>query len=373
MASGILSCRVRTCAFGSGDGNDVKKTEARTSERGRVTIRTVAAHAGVSVTAVSKVTRNAYGVSDTLRKKVEESIAFLGYRPSRAAQGLRGKTHTIGVLLIDISNPFLADVIMGVNAVMAPSNYRAMIGVGQSRSQLETSLIESMIDYKMDGLILVAPSLPSSVIAEFATQIPIVTIGYHDPNPSHFDTVNCNDQTGAALAVEAFIAAGYDDIGMFSLIPGSAHTVSVVRQRELGYKKAMKKAGFPSAPIERIALEAPDRPRELRNYLLNANRPHAVFCWSDLDALQLLHQASECGLRVPEDLAIIGYDNSPTAALNQIGLASIDQNSMTLGKLAGEVLLTRIGGRSAPVKLLVEPELASRKSAISRKDKLPAI
>ena len=152
---------------------------------------------------------------------------------------------------------------------------------------------------------------------------------------------------------------------MFSLTPGSAHAVSVVRERELDYKKAMKKAGFPHAPIHRIALEAPDRLQALRNYLLSASRPKAVFCWSDLDALQLLHQASELGLRVPEDLAIIGYDNSPTAGLNQIGLASMDQNSMTLGKLAGETLLTRIGGRRAPVKLLVEPQFANRRSASS--------
>ncbi|QTG16978.1 LacI family transcriptional regulator (plasmid) [Agrobacterium tumefaciens] len=331
-------------------------------ERERVTIRTVAAHAGVSVTAVSKVTRNAYGVSDALRRKVEDSISVLGYRPSRAAQGLRGKTHTIGVLLIDIRNPFLPDVIGGINHVMRPANYRAMIGVGESRSQLETSLIESMIDYKMDGLVLVAPSLPADVISEYAKEIPIVAVGYHDSGARTFDTVNCNDQKGAALAVEAFQAVGYRDIGMLSLAAGHAHKVSVVRQRELGFRKAIRLAGLEERPILKIALEAPDRENIMRDYIMGASRPRAVLCWSDLDAIKLYDMATAMGVNVPDDLAIIGYDNSPTTSLRSIDLASIDQGGGRLGELAAQTLLSRISGRSEPTKLLIEPSLVPRSS-----------
>ncbi|RWX74896.1 LacI family transcriptional regulator [Neorhizobium lilium] len=328
----------------------------------RVTIRTVAAHAGVSVTAVSKVTRNAYGVSDALRRKVEESIACLGYRPSRAAQGLRGKTHTIGVLLIDIRNPFLPDVIGGINAIMAPADYRAMIGVGESRSQLETSLIESMIDYKMDGLVMVAPSLPADIISEYARQIPIVAIGYHDSSVKTFDTVNCNDQKGAALAVEAFEAHGYRDIGMLSLAAGHAHKVSVIRQREMGFKKAIRLAGLDERAIFKIALEAPDREKIMRDYINDPSRPRAVLCWSDLDAIKLYDIATDMGVKVPDELAIIGYDNSPTTSLRRIDLASIDQGGARLGELAAQTLLTRISGRKETVKLLNDPTLVSRSS-----------
>ncbi|MFA1671996.1 LacI family DNA-binding transcriptional regulator [Rhizobium mongolense] len=338
-------------------------------ERERVTIRTVAAHAGVSVTAVSKVTRNAYGVSEALRKKVEDSIAVLGYRPSRAAQGLRGKTHTIGVLLIDIRNPFLPDVIGGINDVMAPANYRAMIGVGESRSQLETSLIESMIDYKMDGLVLVAPSLPADVISEYARQIPIVAVGYHDSGVKTFDTVNCNDQKGAALAVEAFQAQGYLDIGMLSLVAGNAHKVSVVRQREVGFRKAIRLAGLEERPIVKIALEAPDRENIMRDYINNPSRPRAVLCWSDLDAIKLYDIATDMGVKVPEELAIIGYDNSPTTSLRRIDLASIDQGGTHLGELAAQTLLSRISGRTDAVKLFTEPSLVPR-SSLGRRDAL---
>ncbi len=330
---------------------------------GRVTIRTVAAHAGVSVAAVSKVLRNAYGVSEALRGKVEAAIEALGYRPSRAARGLRGRTFTIGLLLVDIRNPFLPEIIDGVNGILAPSHYRAMIGVSEARIQLETSLIESMIDYKMDGLILIAPRLPSEIIARFAAQIPIVAIGYHDPDAKNFDTVNCNDQRGAAVAVEAFIERGYRKIGMLTLGSCEGHRVSVVRQREIGYSEAMQMAGLGEAiDIHSIPVASPVREESLKAFLLRPDRPEAVFCWSDLDAITLLNMAAEMGIRVPEDLAVIGYDNSPTAALSLVNLASIDQSGHALGVLATETLLSRIEGRETHLAHSTAPSLITRRS-----------
>ncbi|MDQ0321516.1 LacI family transcriptional regulator [Pararhizobium capsulatum DSM 1112] len=331
--------------------------------RERVTIRTVAAHAGVSVAAVSKVLRNAYGVSEALRSRVQTSIGTLGYRPSRTARGLRGSTFTIGLLLVDIRNPFLPEVIDGVNGVLAPSHYSAMIGVGEAKAQLETSLIESMIDYKMDGLILVAPRLPSEIISRFAEQIPIVAVGYHDPTAVNFDTVNCDDQQGATLAVEAFIERGYCRISMLTLGSREGHRVSVVRQREIGYRQTMEAAGLAAEiDIHSIPVASPEREESMRAFLSRPDRPEAVFCWSDIDAVTFLNVAAEMGIRVPEDLAVIGYDNSPTAALSLINLASIDQSGRALGVLATETLLSRIEGREAPLALANAPSFIARRS-----------
>jgi LacI family transcriptional regulator len=329
----------------------------------RVTIRTVAAHAGVSVAAVSKVLRNAYGVSEALRSRVQTSIGTLGYRPSRTARGLRGSTFTIGLLLVDIRNPFLPEVIDGVNGVLAPSNYRAMIGVSEAKVQLETALIESMIDYKMDGLILIAPRLPSEVISRFADQIPIVAIGYHDPDARNFDTVNCDDQQGAALAVKAFVERGYRNIGMLTLGSREGHKVSVVRQREMGYRRTMEAAGLTAEiDIHSIPVASPEREESMRAFLSRPDRPEAVFCWSDLDAVTLLNIAVEMKIRIPEDLAVIGYDNSPTAALTLVNLASIDQSGRALGVLATETLLSRIEGRVAARSLVSAPAFIARRS-----------
>ncbi len=128
-----------------------------TVEKGKkVTIRHVAEDAGVSTAAVSKVLRNAYGVSDQLRAKVLKSIDKLGYRPSTAARGMRGKTYSVGLLVVELRNPFLPSVIESFKATMGMANYQVFIGVSEARATIESSLIDSMIDLKMDGVLLVA-------------------------------------------------------------------------------------------------------------------------------------------------------------------------------------------------------------------------
>ncbi|MBP1805263.1 LacI family DNA-binding transcriptional regulator [Rubellimicrobium aerolatum] len=332
-----------------------------TEESRRATIRTVAEDAGVSVAAVSKVLRDAYGVSDALRARVNASIAKLGYRPSKAAQGLRGRSTTVGVLLVEIANPFLPAVIDGIQDTLAPSHFRAMIGVGRAQTHLETELIESMIDHGMAGVILVAPLLPREVVARYAQKIPTVLIAYHAPDAAPFDTVNSDDRRGGALAAQALIDRGHRDIGFLAHHGAGGRKPSVVREREAGYAEALTRAGLAPRVFD---LTAPPegRPAELVAFLARPDRPRAVVCWSDLDGLPLRALAAQAGLRVPGDLALVAYDNSPMAASPAFDLASIDQHGRELGRQAADVLLARLGGRSEARHLLVEPHLVVRSS-----------
>lgn len=330
--------------------------------RGKVTIRTVAEDAGVSVAAVSKVLRNAYGVSDALRQNVLNSIEKLGYRPSSAARGMRGRTFTVGILLVEISNPFLPEVMEGINDVLAPSDFKSLMGIGRSRLTIETRLIEQMIDFHMDGLILVAPRMTGKELDRYARQIPMVVIGHHEPTAARFDTINSDDQRGAMMAVEALIAAGHRDIVMLTqaYAPDSTHAVAV--QREKGYRAAMMRAGLGEGEIHALPYDNISVTGHLRDFLRDKRRPGAVFCWSDLFAVDLVNIARAEGIRVPEDLAIIGYDNSPLAAMPLVDLSSMDQSGRRLGALAAETLLSRIEGRSAPHHILLEPKLVRRSS-----------
>lgn len=329
----------------------------------RVTIRTVAADAGVSVAAVSKVMRNAYGVSEALRLKVEASIEKLGYRPSVAARGMRGQTFTLGVLLVDIENPFLPAVFHGIEEVTEGKGYKLMVAVGKAREGRETQLIEQMIDNRMDGLILVASQIPSEVMERYARQIPTVVVGHHEPMSLGFDTVNSDDREGARMAVLALQQHGYRDIAMLGMEWDSRHQADVSPQREQGYMAAMAELGL--ADFARV-LRVPqsDMPREdhLRRYLTAPDRPRAIFCWSDLDAVPVRNMAWQLGIRVPEDLALVGYDNNPVVALPIIDLASVDQDGRRMGRMAAEALLTRIGGRTAAEHILIEPKLIRRGS-----------
>ncbi len=329
----------------------------------RVTIRTVAADAGVSVAAVSKVMRNAYGVSDALRLKVEASIERLGYRPSIAARGMRGRTFTLGVLLVGIDNPFLPGIYQGIESVTEGAGYKIMVGVGAARARTEAQLIEQMIDNRMDGLILVASQIAGETLERYARQIPIVVVGHHEAAAQGYDTVNNDDQMGARMAVEAAIARGHRDIAFLTQSDQDDHYADVAPQREVGYRDAMNAAGLGNH-VRVLALphHGAPRDRQIQQMLIAPDRPRAIVCWSDLDAIPLLSEAHRLGIRVPQDLALIGYDNSPVAGHSMIGLASIDQDGPRLGRLAAEALFSRINGRRIAEHMTIDPVLIVRGS-----------
>ena len=228
---------------------------------------------------------------------------------------------------------------------------------------LEASLIELMIDFNMDGLILIAPQMGSDLLAKYARQIPMVVVGHHEVTAATFDTINSDDQEGAAIAVKAFLELGLKDIGMLSLVVDDLDDVNVVRQREMGFRKALAIAGLPTEDrIWRNRRNVLREADEVEDYLLSGRAPRAVFCWSDIDAIHLVNCAKRNNIRVPEDIAIIGYDNSNVAALTPINLASIDQSGRRIGSLATETLLSRIGGRTNASHLLIEPALVRRAS-----------
>ena len=150
-------------------------------KRERVTIRTVAEDSGVSVAAVSKVLRDAYGVSNSLRAKVQASMARLGYRPHAAARGMRGQTFTLGILLNDTRNPFVPDILDGVNTALSRTQYQALIGMGQAMAPIETALVDAMVDRQMDGIIMIGPRMSPRELAVVAARIPTVAIAHHEP------------------------------------------------------------------------------------------------------------------------------------------------------------------------------------------------
>lgn len=336
---------------------------AGTTKVKNVTIRDVAKDAGVSPAAVSKVMRNAYGVSEDLRGKVLKSIEKLNYRPSTAARGMRGRTYSVGLLLVEMRNPFMASVVDGVKTRLRRDKYQTLIGVSDASVSLEHSLIDSMIDLKMDGVILVAPRLPDELLAQYAAQIPLVIIGHHQPDASGFDTVNSDDELGARLAVEAMVAGGRKDIHMVSLPERQGASV-VYSTREQGYLAAMRDAGLSDrSRIWRMRERQDLEGLPLETIVEIDPLPQGVFCWSDVHAIELINLARTRGIEVPGDMAIVGYDDTPVAGLPLIGLSSVDQHGDILGETAADLLLSRVGGRGEAQHSLIRPNLIPRGSS----------
>src|SRR6202451_3573426 len=174
----------------------------------RVTIADVARHAGVSTAAVSKVLRNAYGVSDGMSPQVPSSMAELGYRPHAAARALRGRSFTIGLLLDNIRNPFYGDFLDGVTDALAKTDFQVLVGSAGSSAQDQSRVADAMIDRAMDGLILIAPSMSRSQVTALDKKIPAIVGGHHD-TADEYDSVVDDDRAGAGLVVDHLVALGH--------------------------------------------------------------------------------------------------------------------------------------------------------------------
>lgn len=334
-----------------------KKPTTRTP---RITIREVAADSGVSVAAVSKVLRGAYGVSEALRTKVQASMEKLNYRPLASARGLRGRTYTLGLVFPDLRNPFFADVFAGVNSALERTQYQAMQGISTSAS----ALVEAMIDRQMDGLVLIGPNETNQRLNEIAERTPLAVIGHHDLDDVRFDTINNDDQLGARLAVRHLVQNGYKRIAMLSL---SAPVSTVINQRELGYRLEMTEQGLGGViNIVRAPQVLRDVQIAVRRLLESKEKPDAIFCWTDLMAFEAISVATEIGLSIPEDIAILGYDNTMYCDFAQHRLTSVDQSGETLGLQAARLLIERIEGRDGPEHFVVTPRIVARASSRRR-------
>ncbi|KZM48489.1 LacI family DNA-binding transcriptional regulator [Labrenzia sp. OB1] len=338
----------------------MKRTAPAKKKTARVTIRDVAKDAGVSVAAVSKVLRDAYGVSENLSLKVRASMKKLGYRPLASARGMRGRTYTLGLIFPDLRNPFFADIYAGINSALERTQYQAMQGV----SPTATALIEAMIDRQMDGLILIGPNEELEMLIETAERTPLVAIGQHDSSGDAFDTVNNDDKLGARLVVQHLMKNGFRNIAMLSV---SEPASTVVHHRELGYCAEMTDqqcADF--IHIVRAPQVARDVQVAVRRLLESKNRPEALFCWTDLMAFEAISVATELGLGIPDDIAIVGYDNTIFCDFAQNALTSVDQSGELLGLQAARLVVERINGRTNAEHLVITPRIVARNSSHPR-------
>ncbi len=333
-----------------------------------MTIRTVAEHAGVSVAAVSKVLRDAYGVSTALRAKVEASIAALNYRPSAAARGMRGKTYTIGILMADSKNPFYPEILEGINDGLTGTQYIPLLGLGRSIAAIETTIVNAMIDRQMDGIIMVGQRLDTPGLNEVAKSLPIVVIAHHEPTATSFDTVNNDDELGGRLVVEHLLQQGYKRPAMITLSRTLLGRVDVSNRRELGFAKAMQAAGLGHyLHIEAAEAELDDVTATVRALLDSPEPPDAIFGWADYYALEVLSAVRTLGYRIPDDIGVIGYDNSEPCAFTQNDLTSVDQSGREIGRQSVRLLLERIDGRTTAEHFVTTPVVRHRGSTMLKR------
>lgn len=325
----------------------------------RPTIADVAKRAGVSKPAVSQVLNRHPGarISPATRERVEKAAVELGYQPNRIAVSLvRGRTATIGVVVPDLTILFYAGVVDGMEAAASQANHRILLAHSRGDPDNEAKQVETLLDHRVDGLICMSTTTHKGggskwLTADLLKRIPCVVIDESQPEVP-VDTVTSDDRIGACAATEHLIQRGHRSIAFL----GAGSPRSTARDRLAGYRDALAKARVPHKTKWEIACgyDPAQVPVMLAPLLKEADRPTALLTANDHLAMAAIDVARELGLRVGEDLAVVGYSNDCLLA-RALRLTSVDQSLGDIGRRAVESLFARMEDRSAKQRAVVVP------------------
>ncbi|MEO6001599.1 MAG: LacI family DNA-binding transcriptional regulator [Opitutus sp.] len=327
-------------------------------------LQEVAARAKVSIATVSRVLNKSDKVVAETRAVVEQALRDLGYRPSRVARRLRmkdGRAHLVGLIIPDIQNPFYAEIARGVEDAAYAAEYALLLCNSDENLDKERFYLDVMTSESVDGVVLPPfDETDAAVIELVKTGMPVVCVD-RSLAKVKTDLVEVDNYRGAFDAASHLIEKGHRNIGM---IEGRTH-VSTSRERRRGYLDALAEAGI---PVRKDLIRAGDFRQEsgrlLAGELLDLRKPPtALFIFNNLMTVGALAAVHQRGLKVPKDVAIVGFDDLPWAESLDPPLTVVRQPAYDVGRQAMEMLLKRIMEPTRPpVTVRLLPELVIRRS-----------
>jgi len=329
------------------------------------TIKDIARKAKVSYATVSRALNHRYGVKRETRERVLEAASALNYSPNALARGLVSRrTLSMGLLVPDITNPFFAEVARGVEDGAQEAGYSIFLcNANWDRSREERHLA-LLAEKRVDGIIM-APVADRADAVEtgLPAGIPLVYVN-SAPRGTENSYVVIDNVRGGCLAVQHLIDAGYQTIGFI----GASEDSATLEERLAGFRLAMRRNG---RDVEESFIQLGDFHRETGYHIIQdmiqAGRvPRAVFCENDLLALGVMQGARDKGLAVPEDLAIVGFDDIPLASYPEIRMSTVCQPKCDMGRMAVGILLDKLAADDPGAvsrRILLEPELVVRRSS----------
>lgn len=309
-----------------------------------MSIRAVAKHAGVSPATVSRVLNGSGYVSDTVRAKVELAIGELDFRPNFHARHLRGiRSRTIALVFTQVTHPFSAEVAYAIEEIAMQQGYFVVLGNTHRDSNLFDHYLKTFASYGVEGFVVVPPAITKEVIASLTSiPIPYVLIDQRIPDLA-VDQVVTDNFAGAYDLTDHLARIGHRRIAYV----GGPPALQKGRDRLAGYEAALRDHGIPAeAELVRTGEETDQQTGlALTANLLSETRPDVLFA-ANLDlqigALQAIRLA---GLRVPDDLAMAGFDDIPYAAHLTPSITVVAQQARTLGVIAAQLLLDKLSGK----------------------------
>ncbi|WUH95220.1 LacI family transcriptional regulator [Streptomyces sp. NBC_00433] len=332
-----------------------------TTSGGPPTVETIAVRAGVSIASVSRVL-NGHGARPNTVRRVEQAAAELGYVPNGVARSLKGgRTRQLTFAMPDVGNPAYVSMVRQIQAVTKPLGYRLLLHSTDAVAEDELDVVRSLADRTSDGLILCPIRVTDAHLEVLARAArPVVVIGSL-PGAAAVDSVRADSVSGTLLAVRHLMERGRRRI---AFINGPSDTVPG-RNRRIGYETALREAGLVPDPALTVTTDFGIEAGALAAHRLLDAHPgiDSVFCANDQLALGAAHAAHDRDLRIPDDLAVVGMDDSELARAGHPALTSVDLGSAERGRLAAEMLVARLDGGDHEVRCeTVAPRLVVRES-----------
>ncbi len=336
-----------------------------------VGIKDIAREAGVSVGTVSNVINRPDSVSLETRGRVREVIERLGYVRSESARQLRaGQSRIMGLLVLDMANPFFVDIARGAERMARDAGLGVMVCNTAQSTEQEAEYLSLFAEQRVRG-VLVTPSDTTGRTIDTLRRhgTPFVLVDRVTGGVEEC-SVSVDAIAGGALAARHLVEQGHRSIAFV----GGSPALQQVGDRRAGALTALAEAGLPADVLRELPTERLDvaAGRDAGARLLGlADRPTAVFCVNDLLALGVLQALFAAGVRVPEDVAIVGYDDIEFAAAAAVPLTSVRQPAVTVGEIAAQLLIEETAAESGEDhthrQVVLQPELVARKSSLHRR------
>lgn len=340
------------------------------------TLKDIARDLGVSVITVSKVLRDHPDISEETRRRVMKRVKELDYRPNYAARALiTGRTWTVGLVVPDLLHPFFANVAKAISKEIQAKGYSLLISSSDEEPELEQNEIQHLLARRVDAMIVASVQHTVQSLRSLAAQkIPYILLDRKFAGlASNF--VGVDDQAVGLLATSHLIEQGCERIAHIQ-----GPEVSTAAGRLEGYKKALAvhHTTPPAGYVVPIGPSGDHRGEEAgyeaaRRLLSVRKRPDGIFCFNDPVALGAMRTILEAGLRIPEDIAVVGCGNLSYSDFLRVPLSSVDQGSARIGKAAAAMALKLAQNRGQPAvkTVLIEPHIVVRTSSLRRQPHAP--
>lgn len=346
-----------------------------------VTVYDIAREAGVSVATVSRVLNNTAPVKKTTRDKINDLIDKYQFQPNALARSLfKKETSMIGVILPDITNPFFPEVLAGLEQELRRKGYTIFLcdtvslnGDYEEQYVRESQYLNLLLEKQVDGLVMIGGRINLAKpdkrlvqeVAEVSKRLPLLLINGHLPG-QRFNRICVDEKAGAVLATEHLVQLGHRDIAFV----GGYRKMSNTLQRIQGFLTTMEKHGL------RVRQEwmldggfSVERGKAfMRELLAGGERPSAIFCANDLVAIGVMKEAYKAGLRVPDDVSIIGFDDIPFASHSIPELTTVSLKCYDVGKGAAELMHGMINKDKIRRTTVIRPELVVRETTASPRE-----